>query len=120
MLDLLNAEFLDVSILARLWGRALLCNIFKMLMSLMVSILARLWGRALLNASGALYLLTVVSILARLWGRALPAEMVLDTEALEFQSSPGFGAGRYDTKFDMHYAFSNVSILARLWGRALL
>ena len=39
--------------------------------------------------------------------------------AKEFQSSPGFGAGRYPLSVDDWDSAWDVSILARLWGRAL-
>ena len=60
-----------------------------------VSILARLWGRALRQRVGRKGVAVIVSILARLWGRALlgNADSVIIVPG--FQSSPGFGAGRY-------------------------
>ena len=61
-----------------------------------------------------------VSILARLWGRALPYEAgraIFDP--VPFQSSPGFGAGRYILPLFPEHTCYAVSILARLWGRAL-
>ncbi len=42
--------------------------------------------------------MTHVSILARLWGRALPVKRRIGTKITSFQSSPGFGAGRYNAK----------------------
>ena len=60
-----------------------------------VSILARLWGRALLGAGVALLSDKKVSILARLWGRALRKGLEKFALSALFQSSPGFGAGRY-------------------------
>src|SRR5690606_38537346 len=85
-----------------------------------------------------------VSILARLWGRALLFVIMTSNGCFRFQSSPGFGAGRYRKSsadchaidafqsspgfgagryyVDLHVVTSDarVSILARLWGRALL
>ena len=91
---------------------------------------------------GSFDFLTSVSILARLWGRALQHRLAADTFPRQFQSSPGFGAGRYtpsgadidkDAGFNPRPALgpgatsqplfgtrqTKVSILARLWGRAL-
>ena len=84
-----------------------------------------------------------VSILARLWGRALHrSRLPAIPKQHVFQSSPGFGAGRYrrinaiktravgfnprpalgpgatETPLD-GVVYDDVSILARLWGRAL-
>ena len=60
-----------------------------------VSILARLWGRALPLRSASIRWMTMVSILARLWGRALHINVLKQHGIGVFQSSPGFGAGRY-------------------------
>ncbi|WP_416362368.1 hypothetical protein, partial [Nitrosomonas sp.] len=85
-----------VSILARLWGRALLLIGVMSLSLRYVSILARLWGRALRSRRPLPVDLFDVSILARLWGRALqPINAKASTQDGLFQSSPGFGAGRY-------------------------
>ena len=66
-----------------------------------VSILARLWGRALLDQHRLLSIFLFVSILARLWGRALPGKQICCTVTHRFQSSPGFGAGRYRPKIEI-------------------
>ena len=84
-----------VSILARLWGRALRKSRDINQICIVVSILARLWGRALRAALDVAAMVGVVSILARLWGRALPARLHRPSRGFRFQSSPGFGAGRY-------------------------
>ena len=61
----------------------------------------------------------LVSILARLWGRALPCATPRMNLCSRFQSSPGFGAGRYASENLDLSGVLKVSILARLWGRAL-
>src|SRR5690606_24817137 len=66
-----NASAELVSILARLWGRALPRQMICADRQGRVSILARLWGRALLPAIANQIQEMTVSILARLWGRAL-------------------------------------------------
>ena len=64
-------KFTKVSILARLWGRALHMLREDSSLMLRVSILARLWGRALQDDDDFKSDVIEVSILARLWGRAL-------------------------------------------------
>ena len=86
----------SVSILARLWSRALPCRCSHSIRNFYVSILARLWSRALQYVAHRLAFLYM------------------------FQSSPGFGAGRYMSGVQDFSTKRNVSILARLWSRALL
>ena len=101
------------------FGAGRYCISSSFFMTIPVSILARLWGRALRQCrcpngpniwfqsspgfgagryiAGAENKVTgeTVSILARLWGRALQHFHVASFKCLRFQSSPGFGAGRY-------------------------
>ena len=83
-----------------------------------VSILARLWSRALPSVDDIYHRIITVSILARLWSRALLVLMIFTIVLSRFQSSPGFGAGRYVGDPSQLPPVS-VSILARLWSRAL-
>ncbi len=131
-----------VSILARLWSRALHEVRFLKGRAVWVSILARLWSRALHLLEELAIRYCYVSILARLWSRALLKSLSLSSIFREFQSSPGFGAGRYALviphlraylRFNPRPALEPgatariisdnakryVSILARLWSRAL-
>jgi len=61
----------------------------------------------------------IVSILARLVGRALRRSAVINGWPKEFQSSPGWLAGRCKNIFIYQLWRLSVSILARLVGRAL-
>ena len=62
---------------------------------ILVSILARLYRRALLSASQDPPASVTVSILARLYRRALRNQVDLGQLALQFQSSPAFTGGRF-------------------------
>ena len=51
------------------------------------------------------YWVREVSILARLWGRALLLTWIILLPLYVFQSSPGFGAGRYDQHLPQCHTF---------------
>ena len=84
-----------------------------------VSILARPFGRALLRLGSSWCLRIWVSILARPFGRALFFEVTALHAAIMFQSSPALSDGRYSLGWWWRISPALVSILARPFGRAL-